>query len=333
MAAVDQEWRAVAARPMVLAALSLILAWSLMGNSPKPDVLKKIGSARAACAKLARPNFLEILRGLYNKMNDDRILAVAGGLAFFGLLALFPGIAAFVALYGLFADWSTINGSLGTLTFMLPHGSPEIIADEVRRVAAQGNGALGIKFFVGVVIALWSANSGIKAMFDALNVAYGEQEKRGFIALNLQSLLFTLAAIVASIAAFLAVVAAPVIFRFLGFGSVEATIYIVRWPLLAGIVLLGLSILYRFGPSRAPQKWRAITWGSTVATLLWIATSVLFSWYVASIGNYSRTYGTLGAIIGFMTWIWLSAIVVILGAEINAELERYARQRGEVMEA
>jgi membrane protein len=332
MAAVDQEWRAMAARPMVLAALSLVLAWSLMRNGPKPDVPKKIGSARAACAKLARPNFLEILRGLYNKMNDDRILAVAGGLAFFGLLALFPGIAAFVALYGLFADWSTISGNLGTLTFMLPHGSAEIIADEVKRVAAQGNGALGIKFFFGLLIALWSANSGIKSMFDALNVAYGEQEKRGFIALNLQSLLFTLAAIVASIAAFLAVVAAPVIFRFLGFGSVEATIYIVRWPLLAGIVLLGLSILYRFGPSRAPQKWRYVSWGSTVATLLWVAISVLFSWYVASIGNYSRTYGALGAIIGFMTWIWLSAIVVILGAEINAELERHARQPGEVME-
>ncbi len=312
---------------MVLAALSLILAWSLMHNGPKRDVPGKIGSS--PCVKPARPNFVEILRGLYNKMNDDRLLAVAGGLAFFGLLALFPGIAAFVALYGLFADWSTINGNLGTLTFMLPHGSAEIIADEVKRVAAQGNGALGIKFFVSLVIALWSANSGIKATFDALNVAYGEQEKRDFIALNLQSLFFTLAAIVGSIAAFLAVVAAPVVFRFLGFGSVEATINIVRWPLLAGIVLLGLSVLYRFGPSRAARKWRWITWGSTVATLLWIAISVLFSWYVASIGNYSRTYGALGAIVGFMTWIWLSAIVVLLGAEINAELERYAKQRGE----
>jgi membrane protein len=314
---------------MVLAALSFVLAWSLMHNGPKHDVPEKIGSA--ACARPARPNIFEILSGLYTKMNDDRLLAVAGGLAFFGLLALFPGIAAFVALYGLFADWSTINGHLGTLTFMLPHGSAEIIADEVKRVAAQGNGALGIKFFVSLVIALWSANSGIKAMFDALNVAYGEQEKRGVIALNLQSLFFTLAAIIASIAAFSAVVAAPVVFRFLGFGSVEATIDIVRWPLLALIVLAGLSLLYRFGPSRAPQKWHSITWGSTVATLLWIAISVLFSWYVASIGNYSRTYGALGAIVGFMTWIWLSAIVVLLGAEINAELERYAKQHGEFM--
>ncbi len=311
---------------MVLAALSLALTWSLMHNRPQSDVPIK-SSPTAALRHPARENFLVIFHGLYNKMNDDRILAVAGGLSFFGLLALFPGIAAFVALYGLFADWSTINGNLGTLTFMLPHGSAEIIADEVRRVAAQGNGALGIKFFASVVIALWSANSGIKAMFDALNVAYAEQEKRGFIALNLQSLLFTLGAIVASIAAFLAVVAAPVVFRFMGFASVEATIDIVRWPLLTVIVLFGLSILYRFGPSRAPQKWRAVTWGSAAATLLWVAISVLFSWYVASIGNYSRTYGTLGAIIGFMTWIWLSAIAVLLGAEINAELERYARQR------
>ncbi|MGB7246800.1 MAG: YihY/virulence factor BrkB family protein [Methylovirgula sp.] len=325
MAAVDQEWRAAAARPMVLAALSLVLVWSLMRNDPKRDVPTKIEAARSPCAEPVRKNFLDILQGLYTKMNDDRILAVAGGLAFFGLLALFPGIAAFVALYGLFGDWSTINGHLGTVTFMLPHGSAEIIADEVKRVAAQGNGALGIKFFVGLLIALWSANSGIKAMFDALNVAYGEQEKRSFIVLNLQSLLFTLAAIIASIGAFLAVVAAPVVFRFLGFSRVEATIDVVRWPLLALVVLLGLSILYRFGPSRKPQKWHRITWGSTVATLLWIAISVLFSWYVASIGNYSRTYGALGAIIGFMTWIWFSAIVVLLGAEINAELERDAR--------
>jgi membrane protein len=308
---------------MLLAVLSLILAWAFKRNGARsaPDPAPTGGGC-----SLPRRRFRDVLWGLYNKVNDDRILAVAGGLAFFGLLALFPGVAAFVALYGLFSDWSTINGHLATFTFMLPGGASEIIADEVRRVAAQGNGALGIKFFASLMIGLWSANSGIKSMFDALNVAYGEREKRSFLTLNLEALLFTLAAILASIAAFSAVVAAPVAFQFFGLGKMMQVIAIIRWPLLAMIVLLGLSVLYRFGPSRGTSKWRCVTWGSALATLLWVGISVLFSWYVASIGNYSRTYGALGAIIGFMTWIWLSAIVILLGAELNAELEQDRRR-------
>jgi membrane protein len=327
MAAVDPEWPASTSKPMLLAVLSLVLAWALArsGRQAVQSVHGAAGIRSVGACALPRRSLKDILWDLYNKVNDDRILAVAGGLAFFGLLALFPGIAAFVALYGLFADYSTINGHLATFTFMLPSGSAQIIADEVRSVAAQGNGALSVKFFVSLLIALWSANSGMKAMFDALNVAYGIRETRSFLALNVQSLFFTLAAVLASIAAFLAVVAAPVVLQFLGLSEAVQVIAIIRWPLLAGIALLGLSILYRFGPSHGGAKWRCVTWGGALATLLWIGISVLFSWYVSSIGNYSRTYGALGAIIGFMTWIWLSAIVILLGAELNADIEQTSR--------
>ncbi len=305
-----------ASASMLLAGLSLVLAWALARESPT------LPASTGSEAPPRRP-LRAMAWDFYNKTNDHRLLAVAGGVAFFGLLALFPGIATFVALYGLFADWSTINGHLSSLTFMLPSSSTQIIADEVKNVTAQGNEALGLKFFLGFFIALWSANSGIKALFDALNVAYGVREERSFLKLNVESLLFTFAAILSSLAAFLAVVALPIAFRYFGLANIQQNFLTeARWPLLALALLLGLSVLYRFGPSRKRAKWRCVTWGGLLATLLWIGISILFSWYVTSIGSYNRTYGALGAIVGFMTWIWLSAIVILLGAELNAQIER-----------
>src|SRR5579875_584123 len=260
-----------ASASMLLAGLSLVLAWALALESPT------LPASTGSEAPPRRP-LRAMAWDFYNKTNDHRLLAVAGGVAFFGLLALFPGIAAFVALYGLFADWSTINGHLSSLTFMLPSSSTQIIADEVKNVTAQGNEALGLKFFLGFFIALWSANSGIKALFDALNVAYGVREERSFLKLNVESLLFTFAAILSSLAAFLAVVALPIAFRYFGLANIQQNFLTeARWPLLALALLLGLSVLYRFGPSRKRAKWRCVTWGGLLATLLWIGISILFS--------------------------------------------------------
>jgi membrane protein len=197
-----------------------------------------------------------------------------------------------------------------------------VIGEQVKRITSKGGGALGFAFFSGLAISLWSANAGMKAMFDALNVAYDEDEKRGFIALNLQSLGFTLGALLFIVLAIVGVVAVPVVLNFVGLGkATEWIISLARWPALLAVVILGLAVLYRYGPSRDKAQWRWISPGSVLAGVVWVVGSMLFSWYVSNFGNYNETYGSLGAAIGFMTWIWISTTIVLLGGEINAELE------------
>jgi membrane protein len=258
----------------------------------------------------------------YEEMNKHRLLAVAGGVTFYGLLALFPAIAAIVAIYGLFADLGTIDAHLAALSGFLPGGALDVIGEQVKRIASKGNTTLGFAFFVGLGLSLWSANSGMKAMFDALNVAYGEEEKRGFVALNLRTIGFTLGAIAFLLLALGAIVVIPAILQFTGLGAFFGwVLWAARWPALLGLIVLGLATLYRYGPSREDAQWRWITPGSVVAAIVWVIFSMLFSWYVANFGKYNETYGSLGAAIGFMTWMWLSVTIILMGAELNAEIE------------
>jgi membrane protein len=264
----------------------------------------------------------DILWRTYEEMNKDRILAVAAGVTYFGLLALFPAITALVSLYGLFADAAAINEHLGALSGILPLGAMDIIGDQIKRIAGSGQGALGFAFFFGLALALWSANAGMKAMFDALNVAYDEEEKRGFFALNLTSLAFTLAAIVFILLAIAAIVVVPIVLEFFGLGGItEWILWAARWPALLAAVVFALAVLYRFGPSRDKAEWKWITPGSILAAVVWLVASMLFSWYVGNFANYNETYGSLGAVIAFMTWMWISTTIVLVGAELNAEIE------------
>ena len=165
-------------------------------------------------------------------------------------------------------------------------------------------------------------NSGVKAIFDALNIVYGEEEKRSFLKLNAVTLFVTLGIVVFILLTLAAVVAIPVALTHIPLPGVTALIVkIGRWPILFALVTLALAVLYKYGPSRTEPRWRWITWGSVTAAVVWLAASALFSWYVASFGSYNKTYGSLGAIIGFMTWIWISIIVVLVGAKLNAEME------------
>jgi membrane protein len=204
---------------------------------------------------------------------------------------------------------------------VLPTGAVELIGDQVKRIAAKGSGSLSVTFFSSLLLSLWSANAAMKAMFDALNVVYEEEEKRNFFWLNIRSLSFTVGALVFIIIALNAIVVVPVVLNFLGLGSTAWLLAALRWPAILVVLLGGLSVLYRFGPSREHARWRWVGVGSVVAGLIWLITSLLFSWYVANFGTYNETYGSLGAVIGFMTWIWISSTIVLLGGEINAELE------------
>ncbi|MHC4041056.1 YihY/virulence factor BrkB family protein [Bradyrhizobium sp. 23AC] len=259
----------------------------------------------------------------YQRIDEDRLLATAGGVVFFGLLAIFPAVTALVSSYGLFADPKTISANLQTLATMLPEGSFQIVEDQVARVVSHGSTTLGATFLFGLVLAIWSANAGVKAIFDALNVAYEEREKRSFIKLNMVSLAFTVGGIVALLVMVGLVVAFPLALNHLGMAPESKLIVaLARWPLMFLVLLVALAILYRFAPSRDAPRWQWLSLGAVIAAILWIAGSALLSWYLSEFANYNATYGSLGAAIGLMTWMWMSAIVIMFGAELNSEIER-----------
>ncbi len=247
-------------------------------------------------------------------------------MTYYSILAIFPAIAALVAIYGLFSDPGSIAKHLDQAAGFVPGGAIDVAREQLTRVASKGNQALGVTFAVSLAISLWSANAAMKSLFDTLNVVYGEQEKRSFVKLNAISLGFTLAAIAFVLLALSAVVVIPVVLKYLLLSdATDLLVRIGRWPAMFLVLALGLACIYRFGPSREAPRWRWITWGSAAATILWLIASAAFSWYAANFGKFNETYGSLGAIIGFMTWLWISAIVILLGAEFDAEMEHQTR--------
>lgn len=264
----------------------------------------------------------DILLRVYSNIGDHRVLALAAGMTYYSLLAIFPALAALVAIYGLFSDTGTIAKHLDQASGFVPSGAIDVAREQLTRVASKGHQTLGLTFGVGLAISLWSANAAMKSLFDTLNIVFGEKEKRGFLSLNALSLSFTLAAIVFVIAALGAVVALPIVLNYLWLSSwADLLIRIARWPAMFALVALALALIYRFGASREAARWRWISWGSVAATIMWIGASALFSWYTANFGKFNETYGSLGGAVGFMTWLWISAIVILLGAELDAEME------------
>jgi membrane protein len=293
------------------------------GPEGAPAILQP-GRGRHAGSPLAIPwaGWRDILWRTYVRTGEDRLLATAAGVVFFGLLAVFPAITALVSSYGLFADPSTIGANLQTLALLLPEGSFQIVQDQIARVLEKGDAALGMTFLFGLALAIWSANAGVKAVIDALNVAYGEREKRGFISLNLLTLAFTTGGIAALLLMVGAVVAVPLALDHLGLAPESRLIIsLARWPLLLVVLLMALGLLYRFGPSRRAARRQWLSAGALGAALLWMASSSALSWYLSNFANYNATYGSLGAAIGLMSWMWMSAIIVLCGAELNAEIE------------
>jgi membrane protein len=283
------------------------------------------GRAAAAPTEIPPRGWKDIAWRVYAGISEDRIVTISAGVTFFVLLAIFPGIAGLIALYGLFADPAAVAQHLNALSGVLPQGGMQVIGDQIQRVTSQPPQRLGFALFLGLAISIWSANGGMKAMFDALNAVYRENEARSFIRLNAVSLGLTLGAIVFVIAALVAMTVVPVAADYLGLSSgMETILRIGRWPLLLIIASLAIAVIYRYGPSRDKAKWRWITPGSVLAAVLWLILSLAFSWYAENFGSYNKTYGSLGAVVGFMTWLWLSTIVILLGAKLNAEIEHQA---------
>ncbi len=273
-------------------------------------------------AEIPPRGWKDILIRTYRSISEDRVTALAAGVTYYILLALFPGITALVSIYGMIADPADIGQLLASLAGTIPRDVIEIIRGQLKFLASQDEKALGLAFFGGLLASLWSANAAIKALFDALNVVYGEKERRNFFRLTILSLSFTAGMILFMVLALIGIVVIPALLDLLHLGATgEFLLNILRWPAMLAVVVLGLAVMYRYGPCRADARWRWLSWGSVAAAILWLAVSMLFSWYASNFGNYNKTYGSLGAVIAFMMWTWLSAVIVLMGGELNAEIE------------
>ena len=222
----------------------------------------------------------------------------------------------------LFFSPSVITNNLSLLNDIVPDNVLSIVHEQTSRIAANSGSALSITIVFSILVSLWSAMSGVKAMIDALNVIYEQKETRSFIKLNLLALVFTLAGFSAFLLAIASIIVLPLVFSPFGFGSLtEALARVARWPVLLLVLLIGLAVLYRYGPDRRAARWQWVTVGSASAAVAWIVASFLFSWYLSNFANYNATYGSLGAAVGVMVWLWISTTVMLLGAELNAEIE------------
>lgn len=273
------------------------------------------------------PGWKDIFKRAWQQSQDNNTSMIAGGVTYSVLLALFPGLAVLVSIYGLIFEPAQIEKQMAMITGALPDESRKLISDQLHQLVTASNGALSLGVVVGILIALWSASRGMSGLIQALNIAYEQKETRGFVKLNLIAFGLTVAMIIGGIIVITLVAAVPVIVQNIGLGAAGKWIVLVlEWPLLIVFVLCGLAVAYRYGPNRREARWRWVSPGAIIAVILWVVASIIFSAYVANFNSYNKTYGSLGAVVILLTWLYLSAFVVMFGAEINAQAERQTRK-------
>lgn len=288
-----------------------------MNSTPDPH-----GREAARLYRIPLAGWWQIAQLVWTASSRDNLSVVSAGCAFYALFAVFPALSALIALYGLTADPATVEQQFGVLSSVLPPQAYQMVIAQIGRIAETSNQSLGWGLAVSLFIALWSVSNLTQAMFAALNIAYEEPERRSLLRFYLSAFTFAILGILSGALMLLAIVYVPILFAYAGYSDTfELMVRVARWPLLALIVLILLALLYRYGPCRRSAKWRWLTVGSVLATVLWLAASAGFSFYVSHFANYDRIYGSLGAVVVLLFWLYLSFYIVLLGAEINAELE------------
>lgn len=286
---------------------------------------KSVGGAGAFAAgplEIPKRGWLEVLLRVKDSLTEDNLSVIAAGVAFYGFLAIFPMIGAVMTVFGLIADPSVAARQMEPFQHIVPSQVYEILMQQVQDVASAADTSLSLGLLFGLLLTVWSATKGIKALFAALNVAYEESETRGFIRLNLAVLAFTLGGVAFVAVSLGAIAVIPVILTFFHlYGTLETAVLWLRWPLAAVMVIAALAFIFRYGPDRRDAKLKWITPGAVVAAALWLVISISFSIYVRNFGNYDETFGSLGAVVVLLFWFYFSALAVCIGAELNAELE------------
>lgn len=288
----------------------------------------KAGSSSEAerPSQLTWSDWKEILLRVKGEIAKDHVSLVSAGIAFYTMLALFPGIAAMVGLYGVFAEPADIATHIGALAGFLPAEAIEIIRAQTADLVSAGSTKVGLASLGAMALAIWSTRTGVNALITGLNIVYGEQNQRGFFSRLGITIVLTIVMLVVATVAVLTIIAVPAVIEILRFGEAgEWIASIVRWPIVILAILGALAIFYRFGPYRANPSFAWMSWGAVFATFVWIIGSAAFSVYVANFANYNEVYGSLGAVVGLLMWFYLSAFIVLLGAEINAEMEHQTR--------
>ncbi|MEO1951384.1 YihY/virulence factor BrkB family protein [Thioclava sp.] len=288
---------------------------------------RALGRQAESPFEIPRAGWKAIAKRAYGQIDEDRVLAVAAGVTFYALLALFPALTATVSIYGIFADRQTMLQDLDALKNVIPPEALTLIRNQLEQLIGSSSNALGLASIFGVLLALWSANGGAKAMIGALNVAYGEKERRSFVQLNAFGLGMTITGIVMVCALILVAAVLPVMLDYIPMGgALDAVLRWGRWPVMALVLVGMLMLLYRYAPARNAPRWIWVVPGAIAASILLLIVSAGFSFYTSNFANYSSTYGSIGAVVVLMMWIWLSTTAVLLGAEINSEAEHQTAQ-------
>jgi membrane protein len=291
-------------------------------HTADPERVEDDGRGRQASKPQEIPprGWQDIAKRVRVEVKQDQVPLLSAGVAFYALLSLFPAMIAGISIYGLVADPQTVGRQIERLTQLLSPETAHILSQQIRQVTAGAGGALGLATVLGIATALWSASSGMKALVTGINLTYDESETRKFLKLRGLALLLTIGAMVLMGIALLLIVAFP---AFTNDWPTAARwiASVLRWLLLAALLIFGLAVLYRFAPDRDNPKWGWVSWGSAIATVLWVVASLAFSFYVGHFGNYNKTYGALAGVIILLFWLFLTAFVVLVGAEINTEME------------
>jgi membrane protein len=271
--------------------------------------------------------FKDITVRVGKQMNEDNLDIVAAGVAFYAFLALFPALAALISIYGLLFEPATVQSQLAQVAEFLPAQAQDLIGQILSQVAGRSEQALGWGAIISILLGLWSANNGTKALVKGLNIAYDQKESRSFFKLIALTLLFTFGGIIVVIVSIGLIIGLSAIIGVLELPSTLKTLLLLtRWVVLALLISGSLTVIYRYAPSRDNPKWRWVTWGSSIATLFWLAGSGGFSLYVSNFGNFNATYGSVAAVVILLFWFLLSSYAILLGAEINAEMEHQTKK-------
>ena len=274
-----------------------------------------------------------VLMRVKERIVEDNIPIVAAGVAFYAFLAIFPGIMALFSIYGLVTDAQTAQEQITRLAEVMPEETISMIQKRVDSLIDTSASALGWGTTFGFLIALWSANRGIKALFTGLDIAYRVDSGRGFIIKNAMALAFTLGTIIVIIVSLAFIVLFPVLVNTIGLpGTVESLITWLRWPLLGIIIILAISLIYRYGPARKTPGFQWVIFGATVATIVWLIASWGFSVYVSNFGNFGEIYGSLSAVVIMLFWLFITSFIILVGGELNRTIEAYAENRLEISE-
>lgn len=264
----------------------------------------------------------QISRRSLKEVGDDNLSLIAKGVAYSWFLALFPGLVAAISIYGLVTSPADVKSQVANLSSSLPDSAKALITTQLKALAGASGGALTVGLVISIALAMWSASAGMSGLVQALNIAYDEEEERNFVVKRGLALLLTIGFVVFLGIALALIAVIPFLANQLGGGvAVQVLVEVVRWALLIGVAILALGLLYRVGPDRDSPAVKWLSLGSVVATVVWVVASLGFAFYVDNFGSYAKTYGALAGAVVLLLWFWITALVVLLGAEINAEAE------------